>query len=129
MVQELSEKEVDKVRKQVKVMVDLIRKGIQFLLIAHGAGIGACVAALKDYAAVPALKGIGTFITLFSFGFALAMLSYMALLHYQTSVIENTFAPAKINVRNFSLGLWLASASSALLAGALALLVSKLGSL
>jgi hypothetical protein len=129
MVQELSEKEVDKVRKQVKVMVDLVKKGIQFLLIAHGAGIGACVAALKDYSTVPALKGIGTFVSIFSFGFVLAMIAYITLIHYQTSIIENTFSPGKINVRQFSLGLWLASTSSALLAGALALLVSKLGSL
>jgi hypothetical protein len=126
---ELSEQDVDKVRAQVKVMIDLIQKGIQFLLIAHGAGIGACVAALKDYATVPALKGIGTFVSIFSFGFFLAMIGYMALIYYQTSVIENTFSPAKISVRQFSLGLWLASASTALLAGALGLLVSKLGPL
>ena len=125
----LSEADVDKVRKQVEVMVDLQRKGIQFLLIAHGAGIGACVAALKDYATVPALKGIGTFVTIFSFGFVLAMFAYMVLIQYQISVIENTFTPTKISVRAYSVGLWLASASCALVTGALWLLVTKLGSL
>lgn len=129
MGQELSEQDVEKVRAQVKVMVDLIHKGIQFLLVSHGAGIAACVAALKDYATVPALKGIGGFVWIFCFGFFFAMLAYTCLIQYQTSVVENTFAPGKINVREFRFALWLGSASCALLTGALGLLASKLGSL
>jgi hypothetical protein len=125
----MRQEDIDKVRTNVKDMIDQSNKGVQFLLIAHGAGIAACVAALKDYATTPTLKGVGTFIWLFSGGFVFAMVAFMAMGVYQTSVVENTFNPEKINTRYLSTGQLLAGASSALLVGSLGVLTSKLGSL
>jgi hypothetical protein len=121
-----TEIDIDKVRQQLNVMVGNIKQAIQFLLVAHGAGIGACVAALKDYATVPALKGIGMFITIFCSGFMLAMCAYIALMIFDNSVVYSMFKPVEIKHRDFRLGLWLVSASSLCLGAALVLLGGRL---
>src|SRR6266404_7218319 len=43
-------------------------KAVNSLLIAHGAGLVACLTLLKDYDTTPHLKHIGWFIGLFAFG-------------------------------------------------------------
>src|SRR6516165_626831 len=43
-------------------------KGLNFLLVAHAAGLIACLTVLKDYNTTPQLKGIGAFVWLFGIG-------------------------------------------------------------
>jgi hypothetical protein len=43
-------------------------KGLNYLLIAHAAGLVACLTLLKDYDTTPRLKGVGVFVWLFGLG-------------------------------------------------------------
>jgi hypothetical protein len=54
-------------------------RGLNYLLIAHAAGLVACLTALKDYQASPQLKGVGTFVWLFGLGFMSAVLAMAVL--------------------------------------------------
>lgn len=51
-------------------------KSANYLLVAHGAGLVGCLSALKDYANVPQLKGLGIFIVLFGVGLLGAIANY-----------------------------------------------------
>jgi hypothetical protein len=65
-------------------------KGVNSLLIAHGAGLVTCLTLLKDYDTNPRLKGIGWFITLFVTGFGWGTFAYASLiLHRERVVLDN----------------------------------------
>ena len=52
-------------------------KGANYLLVAHGAALVACLSVLKDYSTTPYLKGIGIFIVMFAAGFLCAIFGYV----------------------------------------------------
>jgi hypothetical protein len=54
-------------------------KGANYLMVAHAAGFVGCLSVLKDYAAVPVLKGIGFYIIIFGIGMIASMLYYISL--------------------------------------------------
>lgn len=68
-------------------------KVANYLMIAHGAALFACVTLLKDYKAIPELKGIGIFVFFFGFGFLFASLSYAG-----TRVIRAAFVAQILNI-------------------------------
>jgi hypothetical protein len=63
-------------------------KGTNYLLVGHGAGLLACLAALKDYATAPQLKGIGSLIELFGTGMLAAVVTYVCLIFVRTEVLR-----------------------------------------
>jgi hypothetical protein len=63
-------------------------KSANYLLVAHGTGLLACLTLLKDYKDTPYLKGIGTFITLFGLGLVFAATSYSTLDVVRTILME-----------------------------------------
>src|SRR6266481_8562256 len=65
-------------------------KAVNSLLIAHGAGLVACLTLLKDYDTNPHLKHIGWFIGLFAFGLLWGMLAYLELLIHRRLVVAGT---------------------------------------
>lgn len=67
---------------------ELELKAIGYLFVAHGGGLVACLAALKDYASAPYLKGIGIFITVFAVGFILAILSFFSAQYQRSFLLE-----------------------------------------
>lgn len=54
-------------------------KGANYLLVAHAAGLVGCLSVLKDYAAIPQLKGLGTFIVIFGVGLLAAMVNVIGI--------------------------------------------------
>jgi hypothetical protein len=54
-------------------------KNANYLLLAHAAGLVGCITVLKDYAATPQLKGMGTFVVLFGVGLLASIFTYIAL--------------------------------------------------
>jgi hypothetical protein len=63
---------------------DVHVKMVNYLLIAHAAGLVTCVTLLKDYQATP-LKGIGFFVVLFACGLILAIVATFLLLRQRLS--------------------------------------------
>lgn len=61
-------------------LIGYIANGFRLLMVANGAALLACLSALKDYAAVPAYKGIGFLIVLFIVGLVSALFGYMCML-------------------------------------------------
>jgi hypothetical protein len=61
-------------------------KAVNSLLIAHGAGLVACLTLLKDYDTTPHLKHIGWFIGLFAFGLLWGMLAHFSLILHREHV-------------------------------------------
>ena len=60
-------------------------KGLNYLLIAHAAGLVACLTVLKDYSTTnQQLRGIGIFVWLFGLGLVGAIVAVGALLHAWT---------------------------------------------
>jgi hypothetical protein len=68
--------------------ISLRSKAIHYLMVASGAGFAGCLAAIKDYALVPQLKGIGLIICLFGFGFLMASNAYI-LSYYTRQRVTN----------------------------------------
>jgi hypothetical protein len=58
---------------------DIEYKWLGYLLAAHGAGMIACLSALKDYKDNPQLKGIGIFVTLFGLGLIFSAVAFSTL--------------------------------------------------
>jgi hypothetical protein len=54
---ELLQRRIDDERQYAKEHFDVEFKAVGYLLAANAAGLAACVTLLKDYAAVPQLKG------------------------------------------------------------------------
>jgi hypothetical protein len=84
----LTEKNVDWLRTSIKEQMDLILKGVAYLMTAHGAGLVGCLTLLKDYNSIPQLKGIGFFITCFAYGLIFAMSAFAGLQFYQVKMLE-----------------------------------------
>jgi hypothetical protein len=59
---------------------DVLLKGVNYLLIAHAAGLVTCLTLLKDYKDNPQLKGLGGFIGLFGFGLIFAITALVGLI-------------------------------------------------
>jgi hypothetical protein len=61
-------------------LIGYIANGFRLLMVANGAALLASLSALRDYALVPSLKGIGLVIVLFIVGFVAALLGYLGML-------------------------------------------------
>jgi hypothetical protein len=59
-------------------------KGLNYLLIAHAAGLVACLTVLKDYSTNQQLRGIGIFVWLFGLGLVSAIVAVGVLIHAWT---------------------------------------------
>lgn len=67
------------IRRHLTVNHDYEFKMTSYLLAGHGAGMIACLAALKDYNDIPQLHGIGVFIILFGAGLILSAVAFALL--------------------------------------------------
>jgi hypothetical protein len=66
-------------RDDVRDFFDSDMKNVNSLLVAHGAGLGGCLAVLKDYSPTGQYAGIGLFILLFVAGFILASMGLIGI--------------------------------------------------
>ena len=85
--------------KQTDRLFDAMMKGFQSLLVAHGAAVVACLAALKDYDSTPAYKGIGVFITLFAIGLMAASAGYIFMLTDHANFVQALYSKEEVKVR------------------------------
>jgi hypothetical protein len=76
---ELLQKRINDERQYAKEHFDVEFRAVGYLLAANAAGLAGCITLLKDYAAVPQLKGIGFFIALFGTGFIFAVIGFIAI--------------------------------------------------
>ena len=108
---------------------EVSNKALNTLMVAHGAGLAACVTLLKDYKDTPQLKGSGLFIVLFGLGLVAAIIAAGLLLILRTQYLrgpgshESNFRP----MVRWSIGLVLVSVG--LLLFALLLAVYKFSTL
>ena len=70
-----------KLQSEFRDFWDVQVKGVNYLMIAHAAGLVTCVTLLKDYKdSSTQLKGIGIFVSLFGCGLILAITAFVQLL-------------------------------------------------
>jgi hypothetical protein len=72
-----TEQKIEAVITLIKQQMDLHLKAVAYLMTAPGAGLVGCFTLLKDYSATPQMKGIGFFISCFSFGLIFAMAAFV----------------------------------------------------
>jgi hypothetical protein len=63
-------------------------KALNTLMVAHAAGLVACLTLLKDYKDNPALKGLGLFIGLFGLGLVAAIICAVLLMISRTQYLR-----------------------------------------
>lgn len=63
-------------------------KNANYLLAAHAAGLVGCFTVLKEYAATPELKGMGTFVVLFGIGLLASISNYIALVFARSHALR-----------------------------------------
>lgn len=68
----------DSRRQIMQSTLELETKALNYLLVANGAGLVGCLTALKDYATVPQLHGLGVLISLFSAGLITGTLGFLS---------------------------------------------------
>jgi heme/copper-type cytochrome/quinol oxidase subunit 1 len=73
------QKNADKIDELTKGHFEQHFKNANLLLVGHAGALIACLAALKEYANIPQLRGIGFIIAIESGGLVLAILSYAGL--------------------------------------------------
>lgn len=121
---------MDRLRSDALDSVKIEAKGVYYLLLAHGAGFAGCLATLKDYATVPHLKGIGTFIQLFGLGFITACLAYIFLIAWRSEIISKMNYikrnPGDLRSREFYSYMICAVISFLLVVAAMAMIMYKL---
>jgi hypothetical protein len=88
---------------------DAQAKGANYLLVAHAAGLIGCLSVLKDYATIPQLKGLGTFILIFGVGLLAAIANFVGI---SLSVM---FAMNMRDDRNHRRRFWLAAVNITLI--------------
>jgi len=114
-------------RQHAKDYFEVEFKAVGYLLAAHGAGLAACMALLKDYATTPYLKGVGVFISCFGLGFILAISGFIAL-SAQRREMMNVFLegrPKSGKSLSLAWSLILTTVSCLCLTGAVALIIGK----
>ena len=100
-------------------------KGMNYLLIAHGAGLVACLTLLKDYDTTPTLKGVGVFVWLFGLGLITAIFAAVSLYSLgQAELVGRAAGPWKRRVIALSL-----TATTLLLIAAIVVSIWKFGRL
>jgi hypothetical protein len=67
-------------RADINDFFDPLFKGLNYLFVAHGAGLFGAITLIKDGKEAPYLQGIAIFFHLFSFGLIFAMISFMLLI-------------------------------------------------
>jgi hypothetical protein len=67
---------------------DVLNKALNSLMVAHAAGLVACLTLLKDYKDNPQLKGLGLFVGLFGLGLVAAIISAVLLLIARTQYLS-----------------------------------------
>jgi hypothetical protein len=67
---------------------DVNNKALNTLMVAHAAGLVACLTLLKDYKDNPQLKGLGLFIGLFGLGLVAAVICAVLLLIFRTQYLR-----------------------------------------
>jgi hypothetical protein len=65
-------------RQIMQSTLELETKALNYLLVANGAGMAGCLTALKDYATVPQLHGLGVLIVIFSGGLITGTLGFLS---------------------------------------------------
>ena len=116
-------------RNERKDAWDVLNKALNSLMVAHAAGLAACVTLLKDYKDIPQLKGSGLFIVLFGLGLVAAIISAGLLLTLRTQYLrgpgsrESNFRP----MVRWSIGL--ANVSGVILILAILLVVCRFSTL
>jgi hypothetical protein len=73
---------------EVKDHYEIHFKNANYLLAAHAAGLVGCLTVLKDYAATPELKGMGTFVVLFGIGLLASISNYIALVFARSHALR-----------------------------------------
>jgi hypothetical protein len=113
--------------------LERLEKGNHYLLVAHGAGFAGCLAVLKDYSAVPQLKGLGVFVWLFGYGFLAAALSFIFLISVRSEAVDTFAHYMKLKTRPTQkahvAAISIMGISMFLLAAAIWLICNKLASL
>lgn len=66
-------------RAEINDVFDPLFKGLNYLFVAHGAGLFGAITLIKDGKGAPFLQGIALFFHLFSFGLIFAILSFVFL--------------------------------------------------
>lgn len=72
-------------------------RSVNYLLVAHGAGLVGCLSVLRDYAATPQLKGVGLLILLFAVGLLGSILHYVGLFFVRAVVMNAIMDEAEPN--------------------------------
>lgn len=74
----MNDSQIDRQREYERLEKDFEHdfKSANYLLVAHGAALLACVTSLKEYSKTPELHGIGIFAAFFAAGFIFAALGY-----------------------------------------------------
>jgi hypothetical protein len=74
----MDEADFKEARRQImQATLELEAKALNYLLVANGAGLAGCLAALKDYPTIPQLHGIGILIVIFASGLVLGTLAFV----------------------------------------------------
>jgi tellurite resistance protein TehA-like permease len=63
-------------------------KGLNYLVVAHAAGLIACLTALKDYNTMPQLKGVGWLVWLFGLGLMSAIVAVFFLTRWRQAELR-----------------------------------------
>jgi hypothetical protein len=90
-------------------------RNANYLLVAHAAGLVGCITVLKDYAARPQLKGMGTFVVLFGVGLLASIFNYIALVLARAVALGSYQRASDELTRNFLTSAHLGSVGIALL--------------
>lgn len=70
-------------------LINYIASCFQSLLVGNGAGLLACLTAVKDYATTPAYRGLGTLVLLFVIGLIGALLGIVAMLAERMALLTH----------------------------------------
>jgi len=113
--------------------LELEIKALNYLLVANGAGLAGCLAAMKDYATVPLLHGVGILIVLFSAGLVSGAFAFLAFQSASFEVMKQVLIkdgepPTRANI-TMSIAVLLMRLSGLCFIASIAVIAWKLASL
>lgn len=100
--------ELDRYLEDTRIWFAYELKGCHYLLIAHGVALVTSVTLLKEYVAIPQLKGIGLFINIFAWGFIFAAFGWLGMTKFRTKMMDMFFGPSERRKRPSKADLWFA---------------------
>jgi tellurite resistance protein TehA-like permease len=103
-------------------------RALNYLLVAHAAGLIACLTVLKDYNTTPQLNGVGWFIWLFGLGLISAVIAVLFLTRSRQAELipDSNFPPNKWDRKAVGYG---SLVSAVLLLAAIGVAICKFGHL